>query len=426
MNPIRKLFCSVWLVAAALLVCAGAAQAQQTTVLRAARMLDVAAGRVVENAVIVIEDERIVAVNPASVPEDAEILDLGDVTLLPGLLDTHVHLTGDLDRDSFTRSIRQGAPDAALRGARNARRTLLAGFTTVRDIASGNFVDVALMRASDAGLIDAPRIIPVGHAIGITGGHCDTTGLAPGILERGPEAGIADGEDEILKAVRYQIKHDARAIKTCATAGVLSFEGPVGAQQYSEEELRVIVEEARRHGLKVAAHAHGTEGIIAAVRAGVASIEHGSMLNDLAIRLMIEKGTYLVPTTYLMDVINLDILPPPIRAKAEFIIPRARASHRAAIQAGVKIAFGTDAAVFPHGDNAKEFAVLVELGLTPMQAIRTATVNAADLLGLPDRGALEAGRLADIIAVPGSPLENVRALEDVRFVMKGGKIYKQP
>ena len=323
MNPTRKLFRSVWLVAAALLASAPAAAAQQTTVLRAARLLDVAAGRVVENAVIVIEDERIVAVNPASVPEDAETLDLGDVTLLPGLLDTHVHLTGDLDRDSFTRSIRQGAPDAALRGARNARRTLLAGFTTVRDIASGNFVDVALMRASDAGLIDAPRIIPVGHAIGITGGHCDTTGLAPGILERGPEAGIADGEDEILKAVRYQIKHGARAIKTCATAGVLSFEGPVGAQQYSEEELRVIVEEARRHGLKVAAHAHGTEGIIAAVRAGVASIEHGSMLNDLAIRLMIEKGTYLVPTTYLLDVINLDILPPPIRAKAEFKIGRA-------------------------------------------------------------------------------------------------------
>lgn len=426
MNRTRKLFHIALLGAVGLLATGLPAQAQETVVLRAARLLDVAAGRVVENAVIVIEDERIVAVNPASVPEDAETIDLGDVTLLPGLIDTHVHLTGDLDRDSFNRSIRQSAPDAALRGARNARRTLLAGFTTVRDIASRDFVDVALMRASDAGLIDAPRILPVGHAIGITGGHCDATGLAPGLMERGPEAGIADGEDEILKAVRYQIKHGARYIKTCATAGVLSFEGPVGAQQYSEEELRVIVEEARRHGLKVTAHAHGTDGIIAAVRAGVASIEHGSMLNDQAIRLMIEKGTYLVPTTYLLDVINLDILPPPIRAKAEYIIPRARASHRAAIQAGVKFAFGTDAAVFPHGDNAKEFGVLVELGMTPLQAIRTATVNAVDLLGLSDRGALEAGRLADIIAVPGNPLENVRVLEDVRFVMKGGKIYKQP
>lgn len=426
MNRTRKLFHIGLLGAVGLLATGLPAQAQETVVLRAARLLDVAAGRIVTNAVIVIEDERIVAVNPASVPEDAETIDLGDVTLLPGLIDTHVHLTGDLDRDSFNRSIRQSAPDAALRAARNARRTLLAGFTTVRDIASRDFVDVALMRASDAGLIDAPRILPVGHAIGITGGHCDATGLAPGLMERGPEAGIADGEDEILKAVRYQIKHGARYIKTCATAGVLSFEGPVGAQQYSEEELRVIVEEARRHGLKVAAHAHGTDGIIAAVRAGVASIEHGSMLNDQAIRLMIEKGTYLVPTTYLLDVINLDILPPPIRAKAEYIIPRARASHRAAIQAGVKFAFGTDAAVFPHGDNAKEFGVLVELGMTPLQAIRTATVNAVDLLGLSDRGALEAGRLADIIAVPGNPLENVRVLEDVRFVMKGGKIYKQP
>ncbi|MGH9804370.1 MAG: amidohydrolase family protein [Candidatus Acidiferrales bacterium] len=425
MNLTRMLL-RCFLLGLAALWSASAAQAQEAVVLRAARLLDVMAGRVVENAVIVIEDGRIVGVNPASAPEEATTIDLGDVTLLPGLIDTHVHLTGDLDRDSFNRFIREAAPDAALRGARNARRTLLAGFTTVRDIASRDFVDVALMRASDAGLIDAPRIVPVGHAIGITGGHCDATGLAPGLMERGPEAGIADGEDEILKAVRYQIKHGARSIKTCATAGVLSFEGPVGAQQYSEEELRVIVEEARRHGLKVAAHAHGTEGIIAAVRAGVASIEHGSMLNDQGIRLMIEKGTYLVPTTYLLDVINLDVLPPPIRAKAEFIIPRARASHRAAIQAGVKIAFGTDAAVYPHGDNAKEFAVLVELGLTPLQAIRTATLSAADLLGLTDRGSLEAGRLADIIAVPGNPLDDVRVLEDVRFVMKGGKIYKQP
>jgi imidazolonepropionase-like amidohydrolase len=411
---------ALWLATSA------AAQAETTVVLRAARLLDVAAGRVVENAAVVLEDDRIVAVNPASLPEAAATIDLGDLTLLPGLIDTHVHLTGDLDRDSFLRSVREAAPDAALRGARNARRTLLAGFTTVRDIGSRGFVDVALARASDAGLIDAPRIVPVGHPIGITGGHCDATGFAPGILERGPEGGIADGEDEILKAVRYQIKHGARFLKVCATAGVLSFEGPVGAQQYSEEELRVIVEEARRHGLKVAAHAHGTEGIIAAVRAGVTSIEHGSLLNDQAIRLMIERGIYLVPTTHVLDAINLDILPPPIRAKAEYIIPRARASHRAAIQAGVKIAFGTDAAVFPHGDNAKEFAALVELDMSPIQAIRTATVNAADLLGLADRGLLEAGRLADIIAVPGNPLEDVRVLEDVRFVMKGGRIYKQP
>ncbi|MGH9862133.1 MAG: amidohydrolase family protein, partial [Candidatus Acidiferrales bacterium] len=226
--------------------------------------------------------------------------------------------------------------------------------------------------------------------------------------------------------VRYQIKHGAQWIKTCATAGVLSFEGPVGAQQYSEEELRTIVEEAARHGVKVAAHAHGTEGILAAVRAGVASIEHGSMLTDEAIALMKEKGTYLVPNAHLLDAVKLEDMPPPIRAKMEFIIPHARESQRQAIRAGVKIAFGTDAAVFPHGDNAKEFAALVDKGLTPLQTIQAATINAMDLLGLKDRGVIEAGRLADIIAVPGSPLDNVRALEDVRFVMKGGVVYKRP
>ena len=291
-------------------------------------------------------------------------------------------------------------------------------------MASDGFSAVALMRASDRGLIEGPRIFPAAHGLGITGGHCDATGLAPGILEGGPERGVADGADEILKAVRYQIKHGAKLIKTCATAGVLSFEGPVGAQQYSEEELRVMVEEAARHGMKVSAHAHGTEGIIAAVRAGVASIEHGSMLNEEAIALMKEKGTYLVPTTYLADNIPLDVLPPHIRAKAESILPVAKESVRRAIRAGVKIAFGTDAAVFPHGDNAKEFTALVERGLTPLEAIRSATLNAVDLLGVDDRGLIAPGRLADIIAVPGNPLEDIRVLEDVRFVMKGGKVFK--
>jgi imidazolonepropionase-like amidohydrolase len=203
-------------------------------------------------------------------------------------------------------------------------------------------------------------------------------------------------------------------------------EGPAGAQQLSETEMRTIVEEAARHGLKVAAHAHGTEGIIAAVRAGVASIEHGSILNDEAIRLMKERGTYLVPTNYLTQAIRLDVLPPPIRAKSDYIIPRAKESLRLAIRSGVKIAFGTDAAVIPHGQNAKEFGVLVERGMTPIEAIRTATVNAADLLGVNDRGNIAPGLLADLVAVPGNPLENIRVLEDVRFVMKGGQVYKRP
>jgi imidazolonepropionase-like amidohydrolase len=413
-----------------LLLCLGAVSAwagpaAAQTIVRADRMLDVERGRIVRPAVVVIEDGRIRSVNPESVP-DGRVIDLGDVMLLPGLMDMHVHLTGDIEGDWVNRAVREGPADWALRGARNAERTLLAGFTTVRDVGASGFANVAVARAVDKGLVDGPRVVPSGHPLGITGGHCDVTGYAPGILERGPEAGIADGAAEVLKAVRYQIKHGAGVIKTCATAGVLSFEGPVGAQQYSEEELRVMVEEAARHGLKVAAHAHGTEGIIAAVRAGVASIEHGSMLNDEAIALMKERGTYLVPTTYLADAINLDVLPPPVRAKAEFVLPVGKESLRRAIRAGVKIAFGTDAAVFPHGQNAKEFAALVERGMSPIEAIRAATVNAADLLGVDDRGRIAPGTLADLIAVPGDPLEDVRVLEDVRFVMKGGRVYKRP
>ena len=394
-------------------------------VLRAARMLDVRSGRMVSPAVVVIEKDRIKSINPATVPA-ATVIDLGDVTLLPGFIDMHTHLSGDLEGNWLNRSVTDSAADNALRGARNARKTLMAGFTTVRDLGSSNFVDVALMRAIDQDFVPGPRVFPAGHAIGITGGHCDTTGYAPGVLERGPETGVADGPEAALRAVRYQIKHGAKVIKVCATAGVLSLEGPVGAQQLSEIELRTIVEEAARHGLKVAAHAHGTEGIIAAVRAGVASIEHGSMLNDEAVKLMKERGTYLVPTSYLARAIRLDVLPPPIRAKAESVLPLAGQSLKLAIRSGVKIAFGTDAAVYPHGDNAREFAVLVESGMTPVDAIRTATVNASDLLGVSDRGNIAPGLLADLVAVPGNPLENIRVLEDVRFVMKGGQIYKRP
>jgi imidazolonepropionase-like amidohydrolase len=395
------------------------------TIVRADRMLDVEGGRIVENAVIVIENGLIQSVNPGTVP-DGDVIDLGDVTLLPGLIDTHVHLTGDLEGDWFNRAVRETAADEALRGARNARKTLMAGFTTVRNVGSGGFADVSLSKAVEQGFIEAPRIVAAGHSLGITGGHCDVTGYAPGILELGPKDGVADGADEVLEAVRYQIKHGAAVIKTCATAGVLSFEGPVGAQQYSEEEMRVMVEEAARHGLKVAAHAHGAEGIIAAVRAGVASIEHGSMLNDEAIALMKERGTYLVPTTYLADAIDLEVLPPHVRAKAESVLPVAKESVQRAIAADIKIAFGTDAAVFPHGDNAKEFAALVDRGMSNIEAIRTATLNAADLLGVDDRGRIAAGTLADIVAVPGNPLEDIHTLEGVTFVMMGGAVYKRP
>lgn len=410
----------IFAVVAALLL-QGPLAAAQTTVVRAARMLDVVRGEMVTNPVVVIDGSRIVRVGGA-VPAGATVIDLGAVTLLPGFIDAHTHLSYDISGDWVNRPVRALSGEAALRGAHNASLTLRAGFTTVRDVGSGSFVDVALMRAIDQGLVEGPRIIPAGHSLGITGGHCDVTGYIPGVLELGPEEGVADGVDGVLRAVRYQIKHGAKVIKICATAGVLSFEGPVGAQQFSEEEMRAIVEEAARHGLKVAAHAHGAEGIKAAVRAGVASIEHGSLLDDEGIQLMKERGTYLVPTTHLADVIALDQLPPPIRAKAEYVLPLAKANLRKAIAAGVKIAFGTDAAVYPHGDNAKEFAALVDRGMTPLEALRAGTVRAADLLGTPDRGAIAPGMLADLVAVRGDPLADIRATEQIAFVMKGGAV----
>jgi imidazolonepropionase-like amidohydrolase len=392
-------------------------------VLRAARMLDVTTGQIVPNARIVVEGRRISAVNPSSVPSGARVIDLGDVTLLPGFIDAHTHLAGEISPDMRLLPVTETEVDAAYKAAKNGRTTLLAGFTTVRDF--GRSVTVALGKAVERGDVVSPHVVPSRDALGITGGHCDVTGYAPGVLEHGPQDGVANGPWEVVEAVRYQIKHGAQVIKTCATAGVLSMEGPVGAQQYTYEELKAMVDEASRHGIKVAAHAHGTEGIKAAVRAGVASIEHGSLLDDEAIAMMKERGTYLVPTTYLVDRINLAVLPPLVRQKAESIMPQARESVRKAIAQKVKIAFGTDAGVFPHGENAKEFGVYVRLGMAPADAIRTGTVNAADLLGLDDRGTLATGKLADIIAVPGDPLQDITATERVVFVMQAGKVVKE-
>ncbi|HEU4648067.1 MAG TPA: amidohydrolase family protein, partial [Gemmatimonadales bacterium] len=361
--------------------------AQPVVVVRAARLLDVRSGQVLRPGVVVIQGDRIKSVGAAGVPRGARVIDLGDATLLPGLIDAHVHLTHDWSGDWMSRAVRETAADEALRGARNAGITLRAGFTTVRNVGAGGFSDVALMRAIDRGFVPGPRMITAGHSIGITGGHCDDTGFAPGILERGIEEGIANGPTEAVEAVRYQIKHGATVIKVCATAGVLSFESTVGAQQLSDEELKAIVGEARRHGLKVAAHAHGTEGIKAAVRAGVTSIEHGSMLDDEAIALMKEHGTWLAPTTYLRDITMPD-LPEPIRLKRESVASIAKESLRRAIKAGVKVVFGTDAGVYPHGQNAREFASLVDRGMQPIDAIRAATIGAAELLGVSDRAEL--------------------------------------
>lgn len=403
-------------------------QAEQV-VLHADRMLDVHAGKIIGPVSVVIDDGMILAVNPDELPSNARVIALGDKTLLPGLIDMHTHLTIDFftGSDWVTMPVMETAPDWAIRGVHFADLTLQAGFTTVRDVgANAGFPDVALMRAIDRGTVPGPRMWPSGHYISTTGGHCDVTGFAPGVLEFGPKQGIADGSDEIKKAVRYQAKHGARLIKVCATAGVFSFsrQAPIGAQQYSIDELRTVVEEASRLGLKVAAHAHGTEGINAAVIAGVASIEHGSILSPESIRLMKKHGTYLVPNLY----INSMGLPPGTPAevveKSEYLEPRVIESLHMAMKAGVKMAFGTDSGVYQHGDNAREFAALVANGVTPISALRMSTLNAANLLGVDDRGEITPGKLADIIAVNGNPLTDIRVTENVQFVMKGGVVYK--
>ena len=417
----RLIKCAIAAVAA---LASGAAVA--ATVITADGYVDVVAGEVVSPAVIVVEGETIAAINPETVPDGAKTIDLAGHILLPGLSDVHTHLAHEIGPGWQYEPVTMTATEHALRGVRNARTTLMAGFTTIRDLGSVGFVDVALMRAIDAGYFPGPRIIPVGHAIGITGGHCDTTGFRPGVVELGWRAGVADGADEVLKAVRYQIKHGARAIKVCATAGVLSFGAPVGAEQMTAEEMRAVVEEAERHGLKVAAHAHGTDGIIAAAEAGIHSIEHNSLMTRAAARIIKRAGTWVTPNLYLSKAIPMDQLPPLIRGKAESIIPRMYDSFRIAVDMELKIAFGTDAGVFPHGLNAKEFAERVATGQSPADAIRSATIVNAELLGVDDRGRLQAGLLADIIAVQGSPLDDITRLEDVRFVMKGGKVYRGP
>jgi len=404
------------------------ANAEDVIIIRAARLLDVETGKLISPAVVVVKGERIEGVSAAAIPPGARAIDLGDVTILPGFIDAHTHLTLDFDKDWLLHQVTEGGPELALRGARNARLTLAAGFTTVRDLGSAYFADTALAKAIDAGWVEGPRMIASGYAIGITGGHADSwTGFAPGILEVGPKQGIADGVDGMLEAVRYQMKHGARVIKIMATAGVLSFEGSYSNQQLSDEELRTVIEEAKRQGVKVAAHAHGAEGILAAVRAGVSSVEHGTGVSDETLALMVQKGIYLVPTAYVSSGgISQEGLTPEQLAKAKAADAAAQESHRRAFRSGVKIAFGTDAGCFPHGQNTKEFVTLVEWGMRPLDAIRAATLNAADLLGVSDRGVIAPGKLADIIAVPGDPLEDVMRLQQVCFVMKGGVVVKTP
>ena len=408
-----------------LVVCIANQLNAETTIIRADRMIDVATGELISPAVVVVEGNRIAAVNPESLPSANETIELGNRTLLPGLFDMHTHVTLDYYTGNHwtTAAVRETPADWALYGVKFGLQTLNAGFTTIRDAGTWpGFPDVALMRAVDAGRVTGPRIYPAGHYLSITGGHCDVTGFAPGVMELGPNQGIANGVDEILRAVRYQAKHGVKVIKVCATSGIFSAGEQPGAQQYSDLELRTIVEEASRQGLKVMAHAHGSEGILAAVKAGVASIDHGSMLTPEIIKEMKKRGTYYVPTLYLADLPLPENTPQDSIDKSNYLKPFIEDSFRLAVESGVNIAFGTDSGVLRHDETGKEFYAMVRRGMTPIHALQTATINAADLLGVSDRAELKVGKLADIIAVDGNPLEDIRVMEQVTFVMKDGDI----
>jgi len=404
------------------------------TILRANRWVDVEAGEVRSPAQVVVEGNRIVDVSPAASPTGATEIDLGDVTLLPGLMDMELNmLIGGPGGPDGLPDPMHGVKDSpvyrTLRGVVNCRTTLMAGFTSVRNLGlmvytAGFLLDVDLARGVDQGWFPGPRIFPAGHAITPTGGHLDPTmfqGLAPGIMPQSVEQGIANGIAEVRKAVRYQMKYGAKLIKISASGGVMSFSSAAGAQQYSDEELAAIVDEAHRNGLRVAAHAHGDAGI----RAGVDCIEHGSLASDDTITMMAENGTFLVGTTALADHMAVDRIHPILQKKAAEIFPQARRMFGKALAAGVKIACGSDAPAIPHGTQADELIAMVDRGMSPMQALQAATLTSAELIERAhDLGRLAAGYLADVIAVPGDPSEDIKVTKDVRFVMKDGQVYK--
>ncbi len=401
-----------------------------TYVIKAARLFDGKSDRLVEPGIVVVSGENIVRVG-GSVPPGVQVIDLGDATVLPGFIDAHTHLTQNFDADyngarlkALSRTVAEQAIDATV----NARKTLMAGFTTVRDVGSNNFIDVGLRNAINSGVVPGPRMLVSVHAIGATAGHCDEgAGFRFGFLnhEEGPEDGVIDSPDQARFAVRFNIKYGADIIKTCATGGVLSPTDAVDTPQLTQAELDALVAAAHDLGRKTAAHAHGPEGAKRAIRAGIDSIEHGTFLDDEALRMMKERGTYLVPTLSVRSGIAESKFPPLVQAKADLAMKSQDDMVRRALAMGVKIALGTDAAVYPHGNNALEFELLVHDGMKPAQALRAGTTVAADLLGLASHtGALEPGKWADLVAVPGNPLDDITLTQSPIFVMKGGQVFR--
>ena len=402
-----------------------------TYVLKAARLFDGAGDKMAAPGFIVVANGKIQSVGGGTVPAGATVIDLGDATLLPGFIDAHTHLTDDFHPDyngSMLLSLQRTIPEKAIRATANARVTLRAGFTTVRDLGSSDFLDVGLRNAINAGVVEGPRMLISVHALGSTGGHCDDgDSFRYGLLnhESGPEDGVINSADQARYAVRFNIKYGADVIKTCASGGVLSPTDDVDAPQLSQEELNALVAEAHDLKRKTAAHAHGAEAAKRAIRAGIDSIEHGTFLDDEALKMMQARGVYLVPTLTVRVGLAESKFPPLVQAKSDRAVAQQDAMVRRALALGVKIALGTDAAVYPHGENAREFALLVADGMSPAQALRAGTSVAADLLGVADRtGALKPGMAADIVAVPGNPFDDIKVTQSVVFVMKDGVIYR--